>query len=71
MRYQYQTVEVDPANNEKMDVMLTEYAAAGWRLHSIIPTYWFRWPLNSDQDGPEGIHVDCARVIFERERDDG
>jgi len=67
MRYKYQTVEVDPASEEKMDKTLTEHAAAGWRLHSVVPTYICRWPLNSNQEGPESIHVGCARMIFERE----
>jgi len=69
MRYQYRTIEIDPASEEKMDQMLTEHAAAGWRLHSIVPTYICRWPRNSTQEGPEDIYVSMATAIFERERD--
>jgi len=71
MRYQYRTVEVDPSNCEKMESLLTEHAAAGWRLHSIVPTYLHRWPHNPDHSGPEDIYVSVARAVFERERDDG
>jgi len=70
VRYQYQTIEVDPANEEKMDAILTEYAAAGWRLHSIVPTYICRWPSSPDHGGPDDIYVGCANMIWERERED-
>lgn len=69
LRYQYQTVEVDPSNEQQMDQVLTEYAAAGWRLHSVVPTYVMRWPRSPDQEGHEDIHINVARMLWERVRE--
>jgi len=71
MRYKYRTIEVDPANEAATEATLAEYADAGWRLHSVIPTYATVFTYPPDSNHPDDVHVGTARMIFEREREHG
>ena len=65
-RYQYNTVEVDPASDKLQDT-IDEYAAAGWRLVAVVPTYSTEW--TNPNENQTDVHVGSARLIWERLRE--